>query len=108
MQPTFLCGRGGNNQLANNVVDAELVEQMAAGNAQLYLERSGRVVKPGVDNFTVARACFAAERVMLFEDHRIDTALGQRACAGQTDNPGPDHDSSDSLHPALLRINEPL
>ena len=83
MQPAFLCSRGGNDQLATAPVadamtGAEFVEQMAAGNAQFCLERAGRVIKPGVDDFTVACACFATEGVVLFEDYRIDAALCQR------------------------------
>jgi hypothetical protein len=101
---------GGHDELAAALVrdatrNAVVEQPTGAIDAQLGLERSGRVVDARVDHAAVVRARFHARLRVLLEhaDRRIRPALRDRQRRRQARDAGADDEDVDFFHSAQVR-----
>ncbi len=92
-QPLDLLRRGRDDELAAAPVAdpvrlAVRIEQAAAPDAQLRLQRPGCVVEAGVDDFAVARADAAADACLGFEHEGLVAVQSKLARNGKADHAG--------------------
>ena len=98
-----LRGARGHDQLAaaavgDSTLSAIGIQRIAAFNAQARLERAARVVEPGVDDFTVARADAGADGRLALQHDGLEAAQGQRTRHRQADDAGPHHHRIHLVH----------
>ncbi len=97
VQPRELGVVDGHDELAaalvaHAVLVAELVQLAGAGDAQLGLQRAGRVVDAGVDDAGVVAGLVGGDAVLALEDHHggVRPAVQQLAGGGEAEDAGPD------------------
>jgi hypothetical protein len=93
----------GNNEFSaaavgNAALAAEVVEALAARNTKTRLQGTVRIVDPGMDHFTVARARTGAEALGSFENHHVAALCCQGACHCEADDAGTDHHRVHLIH----------
>ena len=96
---------GGHEQLSapsvrNRALLAIRIQGQLAGDAEACLERTGRIVDPGVDHLAVARAGLGADALGRLEDDHLAAGEGEGARHRQADDTRADDDRVDAFHGA--------
>ncbi|MNP10479.1 hypothetical protein D3C76_1026320 [compost metagenome] len=78
------------------------VQAFAAFQAEFGLQRAGRVIEAGVDDFGIATGCVAADQAFLFDHQHAASGIGQARGAGQAERAGADDQQVYAVHSSVL------